>query len=273
MTPIQLTNDTGTLTRYPDFSAVGLSSRHVDVWCPPDYPHTNTHYPVLYMHDGQNIFDPATSITTGVDWGVDETMVRLIQETNLPAAIIVGIWNSPQRRQDYMPQKPVMEHGMLATFSAETGGPPYSDLYLQLLVHQIKPFIDATYRTLPDQPHTFVMGSSMGGLISLYALTEYPHIFAGAGCVSTHWPIGGEQLVAYFGRVLPPPGQHKLYFDYGTAGLDAAYEPFQQQMDHALQAAGYEHGKNWLTQKFDGHDHTERDWRARVHIPLAFLLQ
>lgn len=274
MTSIQLVSDTGNLIRYPDFPATGILPRHVDVWCPPGYADSTTRYPVLYMHDGQNIFDPTTSLTTGIDWGVDEAMVRLMQEANLPGAIIVGVWNSPQRVRDYMPQKPVELAGesVMSQFVKGMGGPPASDAYLQFLVQQLKPFIDATYRTLPDQPYTFVMGSSMGGLISLYALTEYPHIFGGAGCVSTHWPIGKEPLVAYFSQVLPRPGHHKLYFDYGTTGLDAEYEPFQQQLDEALQTMGYEQGKNWLTQKFEGHDHTERDWRARVHLPLQFWL-
>jgi len=117
-----------------------------------------------------------------------------------------------------------------------------------------------------------VMGSSMGGLISLYAVSEYPHVFGGAGCVSTHWPAGGDLLVDAMASTLPPASTHKLYFDFGTETLDSEYEPFQQRMDSHLRQAGYVENKNWLTLKFDGAEHSEKSWRERVEIPLAFLL-
>jgi len=140
------------------------------------------------------------------------------------------------------------------------------------IITELKPFIDATYPTLADRQNTFMMGSSMGGLISLFALIEYPAIFGGAGCLSTHWPAGEEALVDFLGSRLPPAGQHRLYFDFGTATLDAAYEPYQHRMDGWLQAAGYQQGRDWLTRKFEGAEHSERAWRARVDIPLQFLL-
>jgi len=139
-------------------------------------------------------------------------------------------------------------------------------------VEELKPFIDANFRTLPGQGHTFIMGSSMGGLLALYALEQYPELFAGAGCMSTHWPVGGDLLVDYLGEHLPDPTTHKLYFDYGTKTMDAEYEPYQQRMDTFLQAAGYQAEKNWITRKFGGAEHSEVAWRARVHIPLLFLL-
>jgi predicted alpha/beta superfamily hydrolase len=115
------------------------------------------------------------------------------------------------------------------------------------------------------------MGSSMGGLISLYAISQYPQVFFGAGCVSTHWSAGLEVLVDELAKMLPDPGTHRLYFDYGTTGVDAPYEPYQLQMDKYLRAAGYTES-NWLTRKFEGADHNEAAWRARVKIPLEFLL-
>ncbi len=231
-------------------------------------------YPVLYMHDGQNVFDPALAYG-GVDWGVDEAMLRLIREDRVTGAIIVGVWNSSQRWQDYMPQKSLeLTEGepLLPKFTANSGGTPVSDRYLAFLVDELKPMIDTTYRTLPEKQNTFVMGSSMGGLISLYAVEQYPHVFGGAGCVSTHWPAGENMLVDYMGGHLPKPGVHKLYFDYGTATLDELYEPFQQRMDAHLRAAGYTQGKDWITRKFEGAEHNEAAWRVRVEIPLRFLL-
>ncbi|MBK8836717.1 MAG: hypothetical protein IPO29_18440 [Anaerolineae bacterium] len=151
-------------------------------------------------------------------------------------------------------------------------GSPASDGYLRFLVEELKPLIDARYRSLPDQPNTCIMGSSMGGLVSLYAIAQYPEVFGGAGCLSTHWIAGENMLVDYLGERLPPPANHRLYFDFGTITLDEAYEPFQVRMDGWLSKAGYALGQNWTTLKFEGAAHTEAAWRARVDLPLRFLL-
>jgi predicted alpha/beta superfamily hydrolase len=175
-----------------------------------------------------------------------------------------------------MPQKPVESpegQAVLAQLARERGGVPRSDSYLRFLVDELKPLVDAHYRTLPGRQHTFVMGSSMGGLISLYAVEEYLDVFGGAGCLSTHWPAGGNLLVDAMGARLPRPGAHRLYFDYGTATLDADYEPYQVRMNGHLEAAGYSRGRDWMTGKFEGAEHNEGAWRARVETPLRFLLE
>lgn len=226
------------------------------------------------MHDGQNLFAPSLAFG-GIDWGVDAAITRLIETTRTPGAIVVGVWNTHIRRCEYMPQKPYessQSPSAKAEFVRENGGPSISDRYLKFLAEELKPFIDLNYRTLPDQPRTFVIGSSMGGLISLYAISEYPQMFGGAACLSTHWPIGGEPLVRHMAAALPDPARHKLYFDFGTETLDAEYEPYQRQMDDCLRQAEYKDGQNWLTRKFEGAAHNEAAWRARVEIPLAFLL-
>ena len=264
----------GSLSRCENFASKYIASRLVDVWCPPGYDSGAARYPVLYLHDGQNLFEPDWS-HLGIDWGIDEAIGRLMAEGASAGAIVVGIWNTQRRRREYMPQKPLMTEQarpQFEQFVREQGGSPESEAYLRFVVEELKPFVDATYRTLSDRAHTLVMSSSMGGLISLYALTEYPAIFGGAGCVSTHWPMGGSLLVDYFGRVLPRPGDHKIYFDYGTETQDAAYEPYQLQMDALMRAAGYQRGKDWITRKFMGAEHSERAWRARVDVPLRFLL-
>ena len=109
-------------------------------------------------------------------------------------------------------------------------------------------------------------------LISAYALCEYPEVFGGAGCVSTHWPTGDGAVIGYLAQHLPKPGAHKFWFDYGTATLDALYEPFQQRADAVMKVAGYTEGRDWITRKFEGAEHSEKSWRARVDQPLAFLL-
>lgn len=268
-------NVVGMIQRHADFPSQFVAARSVDVWLPPDYAE-GRRYPVLYMHDGQNLFEPISSIG-GVAWEVDKAIGRLVEAKKIPSVIVVGVWNSDIRWREYMPQKAYEAAGFERRRDAvleRAGGEPISDTYLRFLVEEVKPFVDANYPTLPDQQDTFVMGSSMGGLISLYAVSQYPDVFYGAGCVSTHWSAGWDErdeLVDEMAEMLPDPKTHKLYFDYGTVGLDAEYEPYQLQMDGHLRKAGYTE-QNWITRRFDGADHNEAAWRARVEIPLEFLL-
>ena len=276
---------TGTVEHHAGFPARELLPRNVDVWLPPSYG-TNPakRYPVVYMQDGQNLFDPAKSFI-GVDWGVDEAMTRLIAEGKIREAIIVAIWNTPDRTKEYLPARPfrefLTEERRKAVFKELAGEDRTpltvddlrSDEYLKFLVTELKPFIDKTYRTQDECANTFIMGSSAGALISLYAICEYPHIFGGAGSVSGHYPLGDGMLVDAFRDRLPDPRCHKLYFDFGTETLDKNYEPFQWRMDTVVAERGYKRGCNWLTCKFAGADHSERSWRARVDIPLEFFLR
>jgi predicted alpha/beta superfamily hydrolase len=120
----------------------------------------------------------------------------------------------------------------------------------------------------------------MGGLISLYAICEYPKVFSGAACLSTHWtgiyrvennPFPGA-ILKYMNEHLPSPKNHKIYFDHGTATLDALYPSFQQQADEIMKQHGYT-SKNWETRIFESAEHTERAWRNRFEIPAKFLLK
>jgi len=268
------TGVTGAVERHFQFRSAFVEPRNVDVWLPPGYDlEPVRRYPVLYMHDGQNLFDPGLAYS-GLDWDVDGAMTRLLAEGKVPPAIVVGIWNSPRRVGEYMPQKAVQISNSkdLAGIPHATADPIVSDLYLKFLVTELKPFIDARYRTLPGPAHTSIMGSSMGGLISLYALCEYPDVFGGAGCVSTHWPAGDGAVIDYLRTRLPDPKTHRLYFDFGTATLDARYEPYQLRADEVVKGTGYTEGVNWITRKFEGAEHSERSWRERVHVPLIFLL-
>ena len=266
----------GRIETLPPLTSRFVAPRRVDVWLPPGYDAADAgRFPVIYMHDGQNVFEP-NSAFGGSAWEVDQALCRLMRAGRTRGAIIVAVWNTGLGRYpEYMPQKAV--RGDTVSFFSQVGpampsAALRSDAYLKFLVEELKPFIDQTYRTQPDRAHTSVMGSSMGGLISAYALVEYPGIFGGAGCVSTHWPAGDGCVIDYLAQHLPKPGAHKLYFDFGTATLDAQYEPFQQRMDAAMRAAGYTEGKDWITRKFPGAEHSEKSWRERVDVPLRFLL-
>jgi len=267
---------TGTLRHHEQFPSRHVAARNVDVWLPPGYDADPEHrYPVIYMQDGQNLFYPKHSYT-GDEWGVDETMTALIGKHQVRPAIIVGIWNTAQRIGEYMPEKAVVTDPMptgVEGFAPVPRKDIVSGRYLGFMVDELKPFIDAHYRTLPGRDDTFVMGSSMGGLISAYAVAEYPGVFGGAAALSSHWPAGDGCVVDWLAAHLPDPATHRFYFDHGTATLDAAYAPYQQRMDEAMRSHGYVEGRDWISRVYDGADHSEKSWRARLDVPLRFLLQ
>lgn len=154
-----------------------------------------------------------------------------------------------------------------------------SDDYLKFITEELKPFIDRRYAPLPNDESTFIAGSSMGGLISIYAVCEYPEVFGGAACLSTHMigiftdennPIP-DVLIEYLRQNLPGPAGHRIYFDYGTETLDVFYETYQLIVDQIMMSKGYS-SANWQTRKFVGEEHSEEAWRKRLHIPITFLL-
>mgnify|MGYP003317286405 CR=1 FL=1 len=112
------------------------------------------------------------------------------------------------------------------------------------------------------------MGSSMGGMISAYAISQYPDVFAGAACLSTDWTVDNGAVIDWYGNNWPQAGSNRLYFDYGTE----TYGPYQQQMDALMRKRGFIEGADWITRRFDGADHSPKAWRERLHIPLTFLL-
>jgi enterochelin esterase-like enzyme len=278
----------GTTTRFSDFTSKFVDPRNIDVWLPDGYD-VKKKYAVLYMHDGQMLFD-STANWNQQEWGIDETVGRLIKEGKIKDCIVVGIWNTPKRHVEYFPQKALgylSESEQTDLLNITVGenkillmeGGPISDNYLKFIVTELKPFIDITFSTLKDKQNTFIAGSSMGGLISMYALCEYSDVFGGAACLSTHWPgtIPAENnpvpgtFLKYLQDHCPPPSDHKIYFDYGTETMDAFYKPFQLQADKIMKTKGYS-SENWITHEFTGENHSEKAWNKRFSIPAVFLL-
>ena len=280
----------GKIQRFENFSSKYVVSRNIDVWIPADYSPSKK-YAVLYMHDGGSLYD-STIMWNRQEWGVDETMGKLISENKIRECIVVGIWNAADLRHlEYFPQKPFeslasVQQDSIFKANRNNGESIFktdtlkSDNYLKFLVKELKPFIDSSFSTLKDQSNTFVAGSSMGGLISLYAICEYPTVFGGAACLSTHWPgiftVENNPIPAafmnYIGKHLPSPNTHRIYFDYGSATLDAMYKPFQQMADSILKLKGFG-PKNWVTKEFPGEEHSEKAWSRRFYLPVLFLLR
>ena len=280
----------GRIIRHEAFSSKKVANRNVDVWLPDGYSR-DIKYPVIYFQDGQMLFD-STQSWNKMDWQADETLGRLIRESKIKPCILVAIWNTGAgRHADYMPQKPfesmskadqdsMYRSGRQSGASVYNGQKVRSDFYLKFIVEELKPFIDREYSTLPDRANTFIGGSSMGGLISIYAICEYPAVFGGAICMSTHWPGIFElknnpipaAIMKYLRMKLPSPAGHKIYFDYGDKTLDSWYAPFQKQVDAMMKQKGYRAGKNWVTKVFPGEEHSEKAWGKRFDRPLQFML-
>ena len=288
LTAQSISTSSGKVIRFENFGSKYVDARNVDVWLPECYD-GKTKFSVLYMHDGQMLFD-SSSTWNHQEWGVDETLAMLMKEKKIRNCIVVGIWNNGKKRHaEYFPQKAFYgmsqkDQNMILEeqrnlnyyiFSEK----PVSDLYLQFLVKELKPFIDSAFATNKETDNTFIAGSSMGGLISLYAICEYPEVFGGAACLSTHWtgiyrtynnPIPSA-LMDYLTAHLPPPRNHRIYFDFGSETLDSLYKPFQLQVDEIMKEKGYS-SKNWMTKEFPGEDHSEKAWSTRLNIPVVFLM-
>ncbi|MBX7109171.1 MAG: hypothetical protein K1X61_11035 [Chitinophagales bacterium] len=270
----------GTLKRYEHFASQNIDPRTIDVWLPEKYT-PEKKYAVLYMHDGQMLFD-STVTWNKQAWCIDATLNALERKKKIRNCIVVAIWNNGEKRHaEFFPQKALnyLPSGNFDELNLMLRGGPVADRYLSFIVKELKPFIDSTFSTLPDQSNTFIAGSSMGGLISLYAVCEYPEVFHGAACLSTHWtgiyrsdnnPVPAA-LIEYMQTHLPSPADHKIYFDYGTKELDSLYAPFQAKADAVMKSKGYT-SSNWMTKEFPGESHNETAWRKRFAIPAVFLL-
>jgi len=269
-----------------DVPSASLAARNVTLWLPPNYDPDGEPYPVIYAHDGQNLFVPGNSYG-GVEWELDETAERMVLAGELPPVIIVGIWNTAKRWEEYAPQK-VIESLPSSVFEAmqDPGGQPMerpellADNYLRFIVEELKPMIDATYNTAPGRKHTAIMGSSMGGLISLYAAAEYPEVFGQAACVSTHWPLAApegpiadaatETMLDYLKQAKLDPDTQRLWFDEGTENLDSYYARHSGPIEAWFRSEGWDDTNAPFT-VYPGADHNEASWASRSDDILSFL--
>lgn len=261
----------GTLIYWKDVESAFLAEpRHVVIWLPPAYEENpDQRYRVIYMSDGENLFDPRIA-SWGVDWGIDEAMMRGATNGDYEPAIVVGAFSSSQRGPEYSPWH---------------GAPQYA----RFLIEELMPRVNAEFRTLQGPDNTFAMGSSMGGLLSYYLVKNHADIFGACGCVSSHFALSEKIVAGYFGTAddgadatpyiirdieagaTVPPGA-RFMFDYGTETLDSSYEKDHAPIREWLLGQGLVEGRDFEMLKYDGADHSERAWRARVHTQLEFLL-
>jgi len=237
----------GSLDELGDLAAPGIRPRRCFVWRPPGYDPGLT-YPVLYMHDGHNLVDPGTA-SYGADWQVDEVAAGLIAAARIPPILIVGAACTADRTEEY-------------------GDTAAGRAYLRFLAEELKPRVDGRYPTRPGREATMVMGSSMGGLISLLALVHHGGVFGGAGCLSPAFP---NDLCDRLAASAWPDRTFRLYLDNGGVGLEADLQPGLDRMLGILRAKGWVEGRDLDVVIDPAARHFEDDWAARVWRPLEFL--
>ncbi|OUS32073.1 esterase [Thalassotalea sp. 42_200_T64] len=221
----------GKIERIMPFSSKLVASRYLDVWLPPGYS-SKQKYDVLYMHDGRMLFD-ANTTWNKQEWRVDEVAGTLIEQNKVRPFIVVSIPNAGENRHsEFFPQRPfesLAEPHQALLYQLERSenvvlfnSQVYSDNYLKFIVTEVIPYIESNYSVNVGGAHRYLAGSSMGGLISWYGLIQYPNEFAGAICMSTHWPgiFADDPLVfnafkGYIEKYLPILSSQKIYFDYG----------------------------------------------------------
>lgn len=241
---------TGTIKYYHNFEDHNLKyTRDVMVWLPLSYYKSpNKRYPVLYAHDGQNLF-AQNSVFNG-EWRMDETADSLMRHGKTEEFIIVGIANTKDRWAEY-------------------SGTPEGTAYINFIIHNLKPFIDTHFRTKPDKNNTAAIGSSMGGLISFYMVWLHPEVFSKAACLSSGFAYDDGHIVdKVAASTLKVPGT-RLYLDCGDVDLDKYFLADNERMKNLLEEKHPE--IKLMYRVFKGSAHNEFAWAKRLDIPLVYL--
>ena len=256
----------GNIEEHTDFLASKLHNRRrIWVYLPPSYTtNKKKRYPVLYAHDGNNCFDCRTSFL-GVEWELDDTAERLIREGRMREVIIVAVENTPQRESEYTHK-----------YTQELGGGK-ADLYADFLINEVKPFIDSKYRTLRDRQYTGLVGSSLGGLVSLYIGWKYHDVFSMAGVVSPSIWWANRDILRYVEKTQKKP-PIKIWLDIGTLegkgseidGVPYAVKDVRDLRDILLKK-GFSLNQDLKYYEAEGEGHNEAAWARRVDKILLYF--
>ncbi|MEZ0325833.1 MAG: alpha/beta hydrolase [Fimbriimonas sp.] len=256
---------TGNIKHHDGFESKILGNkRNLIVYLPPGYEEDKTRrYPVLYMNDGQNVFDGMTSYIPNQEWRADEAAERLIRAGKIEPLIIVGVDNGQMARADeYLPTRAQTK------FAKDPIGGK-ADLYGDMLTKELMPMINSTYRTKTGGTHTGILGSSLGGIVSFYLGTTRPKVFGKLGVVSPSiwWDdrLLIKQTKAW--KAKPPV---KIWLDMGTKeGYEGLLDA--RNLKRALEAKGFILGKDLAYMEAPGAQHNEAAWAARMEAILLFL--
>ncbi len=243
----------GDSDHYHDFYSVNLKNeRDIIVWLPPSYNTSFKRYPVLYVHDGQNLFNPQTAFI-GVDWRIDETVTALIHKRKIREVIVVGIYNSKDRLEEY-------------NFFT-----PKGKQYTNFIVRELKSFIDENYRTIKNRENTMVMGSSLGGLFSFQLIWYMSNIFGAAACLSSSFWVDNKKMINEVTSESKPSFPVSIYLDCGSEEKELIDD--NKLIMRKLKEVGFVESKDLMTHIEENGKHTESHWAKRLNIPLEFILR
>jgi len=243
----------GLTEHHHDFYSRFLKNeRDIIIWFPPSYLSSFKYYPVIYMHDGQNLFNPHTSFI-GYDWKVDETATKLIKSGKMEEVIIVGIYNTKERLNEYN-----FFH-------------PEGKAYANFIIRELKPFIDENYRTIQSKDNTAIIGSSMGGLISFQLAWSFPNVFGKCGAMSSSFWVDDRKIFEVVENDPEPKKDLKIYIDCGSAETELIDDT--KKMIDLLHNFGYREGREMKSHIEEGAVHSEVDWAKRLNIPFTFLFE
>lgn len=249
----------GQLRKHEQFRSRFLrNQRDLIVYTPPAYQEQSPRrFPVLYLHDGQNLFDGATSFIPGQDWHVGQTADQYISAGLVEPLIIVGMYNTKARVREYTP-----------THVPKLGG-GRADRYAKFLLEEVKPFVEREYRTLPDARHTGIGGSSLGGLVSLYLGLKHSGVFGKIAALSPS--VWWNQLVIHrFAQAMRVEPRPRIWLDIGTREAPRIVQDVEMFRDILLQK-GWRLEQDLHYERIEGAEHNEAAWARRVGPFLQFL--
>ncbi len=272
----------GSIFRLFKFPSSYVPIRDIDVWLPEGYDTSDFRYPVIYMQDGEMLFD-STKTWNGQEWKVDETMKSLITKNKIENCIIVGIPSAKNlRRNEYFPANitSYLPKQLSKEFLALRNDTTDANKYLLFISKELKPFIDNSYRTMSAPQFTCLAGASMGGLLSWYGVCEYSMTFGKAICLSTHWPginptdsnskYYAQAFEKYLQTHLPEPNEAKFYFAHGGLTLDKYYTPYQKKVN-SLFAKKKFNKSNFKFMYYPNDEHNEISWAKQLPFALEFM--
>jgi enterochelin esterase-like enzyme len=257
----------GRLTHERIHSRVLAGERELLIWLPPSYALDSLHrYPVIFLHDGANVFDPKSSIVTGVDWAADEWVNFLTAKGAIAESIVIGICHPEGFTEDSISARDF-------DLSLEMGGAAYA----QFVATELVPFIDQHYRTIAKSKSRVLGGAGLGALNSFHTALNHPGVFGGFVCLSTSFedvsgvlPAQASQLKALEAEPALEKGI-RIYFDHGDHGLDECYEVYHHMLDTLLREKGWQQGSEFKIACVPGGSHTEISWRQRFGDALRFV--
>jgi len=249
----------GQLRKHGQFRSRFLrNQRDLIVYTPPGYEEQpQHHFPVLYLHDGQNLFDGATSFIPGQDWHVGQTANQCIQSGKVEPLVIVGMYNTKARVREYTP-----------THVPKLGG-GRADRYAKFLLEEVKPFIESEYRILTGSQHTGIGGSSLGGLVSIYLGLKHSKIFGKIAALSPSvwW---NQRVILRFAQATSVEPRPRIWLDIGTREGARTVQDVEKFRDVLLQK-GWQLAKDLYYERVEGAEHNEAAWARRVGPFLQFL--